>query len=74
LAQQTVNTAAYTLAFEANHDVPRQAVDDFADTTRAIVKSNVTRVLEKLREGDIDTGIAFFTCAPRGLTISISSV
>ena len=58
LAQQTVNTAAYTLAFEANHDVPRQAVDDFADTTRAIVKSNVTRVLEKLREGDIDTGIA----------------
>jgi hypothetical protein len=57
LAQQTVNTAAYTLAFEANHDVPRQAVDDFADTTRAIVKSNVTRVLEKLR-GDIDTGIA----------------
>ena len=57
LAKQTANRAAYTLAFEANHDVPRQAVDDFADTTRAIVKSNVTRVLEKLREEDIDTGI-----------------
>ena len=57
LAKQTANTAAYTLAFKANHYVPRQAVDDFVDTTRAIVKSNVTRVLEKLREGDIDTGI-----------------
>jgi uncharacterized FAD-dependent dehydrogenase len=55
--ENNANTAAYTLAFKANHDVPRQAVDDFVDTTRAIVKSNVTRVLEKLREGDIDTVI-----------------